>query len=79
MWRVQIQAPPLCSYGNGDMLFNGSRPQFLHLRKESNGTTGLGVLTMVQWVKNLTVAAQVAVETLVRSLVWHSGLKIWCR
>ena len=30
---------------------------------------------MVQWVKNPTLVAQVAVEAQVRSLAWHSGLK----
>ena len=41
---------------------------------------------MVQWVKNLTAVAQVAVERVqVRSLAEHSGLKdlvllqLWCR
>ena len=29
---------------------------------------------MVQWVKNLTAAAQVTVEAQVRSLAWCSGL-----
>ena len=30
---------------------------------------------MVQWVKNLTVVAQVAVKLQVQSLTWGSGLK----
>ena len=30
---------------------------------------------MAQWVKNLTVVAQVTAELLVPSVVWHSGLK----
>ena len=29
---------------------------------------------MARWVKNLMVAAQVAVEVRVRSPAWHSGL-----
>ena len=33
---------------------------------------------MTYWVKNPTVAAQVAVEVRVRSLAQHSGLRIWC-
>ena len=34
-----------------------------------------GVPAMVQWVKNLTVVAQVAVKLQVQSLTWGSGLK----
>ena len=34
-----------------------------------------GVPTVVQWIKNLTAVAQVAVEAWVQSLAWHSGLK----
>ena len=36
-----------------------------------------GVPTMVQWVKNLTAVAQVALEVWVWSPAQHSGLKIW--
>ena len=34
-----------------------------------------GVPTVVQWVKNLTAAAQVAMEGWVQSLAQRSGLK----
>ena len=34
-----------------------------------------GVPAMAQWVKNLTVEAQVAVEVQVQFPAWHSGLK----
>ena len=30
---------------------------------------------MVQWVENLTAAAQVTAEAQTQSLAWHSGLK----
>ena len=33
------------------------------------------VLAVAQWIKNLTVAAQVATEVRIQSLAWHSGLK----
>ena len=39
---------------------------------------------MMQWVKNLTAAAQVTVEAWVQSPAWSSGLKdpalphLWC-
>ena len=33
-----------------------------------------GVPTVVQWVKNLIVAAQVVAEARIQSLVQHSGL-----
>ena len=35
----------------------------------------VGVLSVVPWVKNLTVAAQVTAEVRVRFPAWHSGLK----
>ena len=35
----------------------------------------LGILAVVQWVKNPTAAAQVTVEMQVQSLAQHSGLK----
>ena len=35
----------------------------------------IGVPTMIQWVKNPTVAAQVAAEAQVGSLAWRGGLK----
>lgn len=35
-----------------------------------------GVPAGVQWIKNLTVVAQVAVEMEVQSLAWLSGLRI---
>ena len=44
-----------------------------------------GVPSVVQWVRNLTVAAQVAAEEQVRALAGYSGLKdlallqVWCR
>ena len=40
---------------------------------------------MMQWVKNLTAVAQVALEALEQSLAWHSGFKypallqLWCK
>ena len=45
-------------------------------RCEINNATILGVPTVVQWVKNLTVAAWVIVEGWVQSAAWHSGLRI---
>ena len=33
-----------------------------------------GIPAVVQCVKNLTAAAQVALEVQVRSLAWHSGI-----
>ena len=35
----------------------------------------MGVPTVAQWIKNLTAAAQVAVEAQVQSPAQHSGLK----
>ena len=35
----------------------------------------MGVPTVVQWVKNLTVMAWVAAEAQVQYPAWHSGLK----
>ena len=34
-----------------------------------------GVLTVAQWVKNPMVAAQIAVEVQVQSLLWHQWVK----
>ena len=34
-----------------------------------------GVSGVVLWVKNLTAAAQMAVEARIQCLSWHSGLK----
>ena len=33
---------------------------------------------MTQWVKNLTVAAQVPAEVQVPSLAWYNGLRTQC-
>ena len=45
------------------------------LRSEASEETNPGVPAVAQWIKNLTAAAQVAVETRVQSLAQHSGLK----
>ena len=46
-------------------------------KKQRNVTIKIfvGLPTVAQWVKNLTVAAQVTVEVRVQTPAWHSGLK----
>ena len=38
----------------------------------------VGVLTVVQWVRNPTAVAQVSVEAWVRSPAWCNRFRIWC-
>ena len=47
----------------------------LHLSNTLKKKKDHRVPSVAQWVKNLTAAAQVAVEARVRSLAWHDGLK----
>ena len=46
-----------------------------NLYRESKKKNGTGVPAVVQWVKNLTAAAQVVVEMQVQSPAWCLGLK----
>ena len=47
------------------------------LEEHSKNISAQGVPSVVQWVKNLAAAAQVAVEVQVQPLVSLSGLRIW--
>ena len=56
-------------------------PNSWALITENEGVTikvCIGVPAVVQWVKYLTAAAQVAAEMWLWSLAQHNGLRIWC-